>query len=179
MKSFLTSIAASSLLAAVAMAQPLPSYTVTDLGTLPGGNSSGGYGINNSGVVAGCSNLLGDRHNHAVLWNGDGRLIELGTLGGPNSCADGPNAFGEAVVTSTTSKPDPNGEDFLGNGSHLQSLAAIWKDGRLAELPTLPGGTLRRIGSTIEARWSGFRRMALPIPPAQQQLLIRSSSMKP
>jgi probable HAF family extracellular repeat protein len=140
MKTIVTSIAASSLLAALAIAQPLRHYAVTDLGVLGTGNNSAGYGINNSGWVAGCSNVVAKGRNQAVLWNRDGRLIELGTLGGPNSCADGPNAFDEAVVISSTSNKDPNGEDFLGNGTHLQSLAAIWKNGRLTALPTLPGG---------------------------------------
>jgi hypothetical protein len=52
MKSIIvTSIAASSLFAGLAIAEP-PSYTVIDLGTL-GGTYSYGYGINNAGWVSG------------------------------------------------------------------------------------------------------------------------------
>jgi probable HAF family extracellular repeat protein len=67
-------------------------------------------------------------------------LKDLGTLGGPNSEAGGPNAFGEAALISETSKKDPNGEDFCGFGTNLQCLAAIWKNGRLTALSALPGG---------------------------------------
>jgi probable HAF family extracellular repeat protein len=141
MQPILTSMATGSLLAALVIAQPLPHYTVSDLGTFPGGNSSAGYGINNPGWVTGCSNLVANGPQRAFLWYGFGPLIDLGTLGGPGSCAGGPNAFGEAAVTSVTSKTDPNGEDFCpGIGPGLQCLAAVWKNGRLAALPILPGG---------------------------------------
>jgi hypothetical protein len=50
MKFIVTLIAASSLLAALAIAQP-QRYTVTDLGTL-GGTYSYAYGINSAGRVA-------------------------------------------------------------------------------------------------------------------------------
>jgi len=130
------------LIGPVAQAQnSQPRYTVTDLGTFPGGNSSAGYGINNAGWVTGCSNLESSGPTVAFIWYGSGPLIDLGTLGGPGSCADGPNAFGEAAVISGTSETDPNGEDFcIGTGAGLQCLAAVWEDGRLTALPTLPGG---------------------------------------
>ena len=86
MKSIVTSIAAGSLLAALAIAQP-PHYTVTDLGTL-GGASGAAYGINNAGRVAGAANLPnGDQH--AFLSGIGGTKYDLGTLGGPNSEASG------------------------------------------------------------------------------------------
>ena len=41
---------------------------------------------------------------------------------------------------SETYKTDPNGEDFCEFGTHRQCLAAIWKNGTMTALPTLPGG---------------------------------------
>jgi hypothetical protein len=55
MKTILSSIAAASLLAALATAQPQRRYTVIDLGTL-GGAYSAGFGINNAGDVGAISN---------------------------------------------------------------------------------------------------------------------------
>lgn len=117
-----------------------PHYRVIDLGTL-GGAFSAAYGINAAGSATGCSTLTPRGVGlHAVLWYRDGHLRDLGTLGGPNSCADGPNARDEAVIISETANKDPNGEDFCQDGTHLQCLAAIWKNAELTALPTLAGG---------------------------------------
>ena len=58
-------------------------YRVTILPSL-GGTASAGSSINNRGWVAGFSNLAGDRTRHATLWHHQ-RIVDLGTLGGPNS----------------------------------------------------------------------------------------------
>ena len=96
--------------------------------------------MNNAGWVAGSANLTPGGPQHAFLWYGGGPLKDLGTLGGPNSGAGGPNAFGEVAIGSETSKKDPNGEDFCGYGTNLQCLAAIWRNGHLTALRNLPGG---------------------------------------
>jgi probable HAF family extracellular repeat protein len=115
-------------------------YTVTDLGVLNTGTNSSAFDMNGVGWVGGSSNLTPGGPQHAFLWYGGGPLKDLGTLGGPNSEADGPNLFGEAPVFSETSKTDPNGEDFCGFDSHLQCRGAIWRFGKLTALRNLPGG---------------------------------------
>jgi probable HAF family extracellular repeat protein len=117
-------------------------YTITDLGVLSGLDpSSTAYDMNNVGWVAGGSgNLLPPGPQHAFLWFGKGPLIDLGTLGGPNSEAGGPNLRGEAAIISETALTNANGEDFCGFGDHLQCLAAVWRHWKLTALPTLPGG---------------------------------------
>jgi probable HAF family extracellular repeat protein len=82
MKTILTLIAASSLLAALAIAQT-PRYTVTDLGTLGGPGRIARLLMNNAGWVAGSSNLTSGGPQHAFLWYGGGPLRDLGTLDGP------------------------------------------------------------------------------------------------
>jgi probable HAF family extracellular repeat protein len=141
MKTILISIAAGSLLAALATAQSQPSYTITDLGTL-GGTYSYGYGINAAGQVAGGAATMsqtGGVYQTAFLWY-QGSMTNIGTLGGLNSAASGPNASGEAAIGSETSMTDPNGEDFCEYGTHLQCLGAIWKNGVWTPLPTLGTG---------------------------------------
>ena len=72
MKLIMTSIAVSSLLAALAIAQPprhTPRYTVTDLGTLPGGTFSQAASVNTNSLVSGVASAP-DGTQHAVLWQG-------------------------------------------------------------------------------------------------------------
>jgi probable HAF family extracellular repeat protein len=144
MKSIFTWIAASSLLATLAIAQP--HYTVTDLGTLGGpGTNSNAFGLNAVGWATGSSNLAANGPQRAFIWYGYGPLIDLGTLGGQectncNSEANGLNLFGETAVGSETSSMDPNGEDFCAYGTRHQCLGAIGRIGGLRALPLLPGG---------------------------------------
>src|SRR5690242_3610967 len=110
MKSILTSIAAGSLLATLAIAQP-PRYNVIDLGPVgpPPGQP---YFIANTGLAAGTAQMP-DGTMHAVLWY-KGQKTDIGAnrLGGPNSQAFGVNELGQVVGEAQTSVA--NGEDFCG-----------------------------------------------------------------
>jgi uncharacterized membrane protein len=142
MKSIVISIAASSLLATLAMAQPpRPSYNIIDLGTV--GNPPGQpYFITNNGLVSGAA-ATPNGNMHAVLWLG--RLkVDIGApgLGGPNSAAFGVNEFGQAVGAAETSAP--NAEDFCGFNfygfpSSTTCLPFLWQNGAMTKLPTLGG----------------------------------------
>ena len=125
MKTILTSIAAGSLLAALAAAQPEARYRVIDLGTL-GGTYSFGFGINNAGDVAGAAATPAQTDGFAAtaaLWSkqkGKLAIKELGVLGPPlfpacptcNSGAAAVDALGEVAMGSEIATLDPNGEDF-------------------------------------------------------------------
>jgi probable HAF family extracellular repeat protein len=147
--SLLTFLALLAMPVGLAAQEPKPKparYAVTDLGTL-GGTYSYAYGLNNAGVVAGgaaTQSQTGGLFQTAFLWY-RGHIVDLGTLGGPdcpdcNSEAGGPNANGESPILSEIAETDPNGEDVCAFGTHRQCLAAVWKDGSLRALPTLPGG---------------------------------------
>jgi probable HAF family extracellular repeat protein len=115
-------------------------YSLKVLPTL-GGTFGQAWGINNRGLVAGPSTLLGDTTGHAFLWS-NGVITDLGSLGGPISLTfTKPNEKGEVAGYSTTSTLDPNGEDFCnGLGTFLVCLPFIWQNGVMTALPTL-GGT--------------------------------------
>jgi probable HAF family extracellular repeat protein len=157
LKTILNLVAASSLLAALAVAQT-PSYTVTDLGTL-GGTYSYGYGINDAGWVSGgaaTADQTGGVSQTAFLWF-HGHMIDLGALpGGVNSEAGGPNGVGESAVLSETSRTDPNGEDFCEFGTHRQCLGAIWRNGVMTALPTLGGVNGAAFGINNSGEVVGF-----------------------
>jgi probable HAF family extracellular repeat protein len=114
-------------------------YVVNDLGTFGGpGTNSSAFDMNNAGWVAGSGNLFPGGPQHAFLWYGQGQLRDLGTLGGPNSEAGGPNASGEAALISETDQLDA--EDFCAFGNGRQCLGALWRNGRLHKLLPPRGG---------------------------------------
>jgi probable HAF family extracellular repeat protein len=142
MKSILTLIAASSLLATFSGAQTI-SYAVTDLGAL--GPTGLPYSITNNGVISGTATVSGGVQ-HAVLWY-KGLMGDIGApgLGGQNSGAFSVNERGQAVGNAQTSTVDPNGEDFCGfKASGLPSagttcLPYVWQYAVTIPLPTLGG----------------------------------------
>jgi probable HAF family extracellular repeat protein len=158
MKTILTSIATGSLLAALAAAQPQTQsqrhsqrrYTVIDLGTL-GGAYSFGFGINTAGDIAGAAATPAQTDfvsATAYLWTRQTGMVNLGVLGPPafpacptcSSGAAGVAARGQVAIGSEIATLDPNGEDYCQYGTHRECLGAIWRNGVMTALPTLPGG---------------------------------------
>lgn len=130
----------------VAQAPKPAMYNVTDLGTL-GGAYSYTYTLNEAGIVGGgaaTSDQIDGLSQTAFLWQ-RGQMIGLGTLDGTeclgcSSESAGVSGSGSASMISETATFDSNGEDFCGFGTHWRCVAAVWKDGKVTALPTLPGG---------------------------------------
>lgn len=99
--------------------QEAPAYRVTDLGTLAGAAESTAAAVNDRGVVVGQSG------GRAVLWR-DGRIVDLGTLGGSSSSALDINERGDVVGYSRVA------ED-------VATHAFVRRGGRMIDLGTLPG----------------------------------------
>ena len=173
---FLATVAAP---AAQAPESEKPQYSVKDLGVLGQGTNATSNDMNSVGWVAGQSNLVPNGPQHSFLWYGDGPLVDIGTLGGPNSGAGGPNLYGEAAVESELAVKDPDNQDFCAFGTHLECRGAIWRYGKLAALSRLPGGRnsnafgVNNLGQVI-----GWSEMAFVTPPAPREPLLRSSVMK-
>ena len=142
MKTVMTSIAAGSLLAALAMAQP-QRFSVTDLGAV--GPAGQPFVITNNGLVSGAA-AFPDNTLHGVLWY-KGRKLDIGTPGlkGPNSMAIGVNQWGQVAGEAQTLSSDPKGEDFCGfaalglPSSGTTCLPFLWQNGVMHPLPTLGG----------------------------------------
>ncbi|HEX6805227.1 MAG TPA: hypothetical protein VF133_16225 [Terriglobales bacterium] len=99
-------------------------YTITDLGTLPGGTYSVARGINARGEVTGVSDTSTGAV-HAFIFS-NGNMQDLGTLpGGRQSGGSGVNASGQVTGWS----------EIAPNKIH----AFRFSNGEMADLGTLPG----------------------------------------
>ena len=118
--------------------------TYHDLGVLPGGDWSAAYGINDSGAVAGYGDITSGLFR-AIIWNPDGTITQLGTLGGANSYATAINNDGQVIGhAGTTSGFD---HAFLESG------------GIMIDLGTLDGGCsyaygINDTGAIVGYSWS-------------------------
>jgi probable HAF family extracellular repeat protein len=119
----------------------------TDLGTLPGGSSSDVNYINELGQITGRSEnglidpLTGVPATVAVLWNENGEIIDLGTLGGNQGLAVGINNSGHVIGAATNTIPDDFSffGIFAGFASATQTRAFLWQNGVMRDLGTLGG----------------------------------------
>lgn len=99
------------------------------LETLGGNGYTSALRVNELGVICGYSEVP-TGGPHAVLWNRDGHIQDLGVLpGGSSSTASSLNDFGDVAVTTRFGQ---FGET---------SLPAVWRDGQLTPLPLVHGGT--------------------------------------
>lgn len=174
MKTLIPRIAlvASALLAGATQAAPPEArYRVTDLPSL-GGTVSRGNSINDRGWIAGYSNLAGNQSRHAALWTG-GSVLDLGTLGGPNSSVTWPvkNDRGILAGISQTSTPDPLGENwscsafFSGPAATgYTCLGFVWEKGVMKALPTLGGNNGFATGANNRGQVVGWAENAVHDP---------------
>jgi probable HAF family extracellular repeat protein len=105
------------------------SFSLTDLGDLPGGSDfSLAFGINEAGQVAGYSGAA--TGTRAFRWK-SGTMTDLGDLPGgmDDSLALGINDAGQVVGYSGTT-----------NGAFDVFRAFLWDNGNITDLGELPGG---------------------------------------
>jgi probable HAF family extracellular repeat protein len=75
-------------------------YTIKDLGTLPGGHSSGAKAINATAQVTGFAYDSNDTISDVFRYS-NGLLTDLGTLGGSSAIGNGINSSGQVAGYST------------------------------------------------------------------------------
>jgi probable HAF family extracellular repeat protein len=118
---------------------------LTDLGSLPGINSSCPTWISRNGLIAGPSEngsidpLTGWSAIEAVLWRNGQTPINLGTLGGNESFPISVNNRGQVVGAASNAVPDPLALCCFFPLSGTQTRAFLWQDGVMQDLGTLGG----------------------------------------
>jgi probable HAF family extracellular repeat protein len=130
---------------------------LTDLGALPGENSSAIYELNGRGVGAGFSEdgtvdpNTGTAAGVAVMFK-EGQVISLGTLpGGHQSFAQDINDRGQVAGNSSNGTPDPF--SFFGWGT--QTRGFVWQNGVMRDLGTLGGADAVQIGQNQNGQIDG------------------------
>ncbi|MBD2168189.1 hypothetical protein H6G04_27785 [Calothrix membranacea FACHB-236] len=141
---------------------PGSSYSITDLGNLPGDNYSYAYGINDSGQVVGFSS-----NNHAFLYS-DGKMTDLGSL--PRSGYDSSAAYG--INNSGQIVGDSKGRAFL------------YSDAKMTDLGILPGYDYSRAYSINDSGqvvgfsgFSTFSQGGFYYPPKDRAFLYSDGQM--
>jgi probable HAF family extracellular repeat protein len=121
---------------------------VTDLGSLPGTNTSVPIGIADSGLIAGLSQYgvidpaTSFPQWQAVLWKQDRRILGLGTLGGNCSAAYSVNSRGQvAGMALNAVEEDPGFASSVSVDcpAGTQARAFLWQNGAMQDLGTLGG----------------------------------------
>src|SRR4051794_10906184 len=95
-----------------------------DLGTLPGGYSSAGSSINNTGQITGSSTISSLGQSHAFLYK-DGEIRDLGSLAAGQSSSYGLGINDAGQITG--------GADSATGLSH----AFLYRNGQMIDLGTL------------------------------------------
>lgn len=106
-----------------------------NLSSLPGSDRSSAAAINNAGQIAGTSGVgpsqgPNGNQSHAVLWE-NGRILDLGTLGGLNSYGTAINERGQVAGYSSLAGGDGQDADYR---------AFIWWKGKMRQLDAPPNG---------------------------------------
>jgi hypothetical protein len=111
-------------------------YVPTDLGSIDGTTnfSARAYAINDSNSIAGFSRDAGAATSQATLWNSNGTLTDLGSLGDGNRFSQGNGLNNNNVVVGQSSTGQTVGQLIGSTSTTGITRAFVWQNGTMAEL---------------------------------------------
>jgi probable HAF family extracellular repeat protein len=139
-------VAAALPSAALAFALPATLYRVTDLGVVPGNDSSSALAINDLGHVTGGSNLS------AFFWSPQAGIVDLGVPATHNAAAGVAINNSDQIAVSTTKGP-------VGS---FEGHAFRWTGGAYQDLGTLGGSFSTAYGIDELGRIAGYAYTPFP-----------------
>jgi probable HAF family extracellular repeat protein len=165
---------------ALSQQQRFPIYRIVKLSETLGGTSNRGSVINERGWIAGSSNLTDNGSRHAVLWRHK-TLIDLKTLGGPNSNVQwhGLNNRGMVVGIAETNRPNPLNEDwscsaFFPSVTKLICRGFYWEEGeRMQPLPGLGGPNSYAAGVNDHGQIVGWAETRVHDPTCRETQVLQ------
>ena len=141
-----------------------PGQPITDLGALPGNNSSDVMDINDAGWVCGHASTT-DGKNHGVVWDADGLIHDLGCLPGDNYSYAQAIANNGLVVGYSFSLTDFLGDLFswthdggllnMGRPAGAKSVSP-WKINNLGQAACNVWSTSGQLSHSIWSAATGF-----------------------
>jgi len=138
---------------------------ITNLGALPGVNSSAPIWITDNGLIAGLSEnglidpLTDFPQLRAVLWNQDRSIVDLGTLGGNSSMGLAANSRSQVVgvaLNAIEENPDFAQVMMFFLPAATQARAFRWQNGFMQDLGTLGGNDAAAWGVNQSGQIVGF-----------------------
>lgn len=151
---------------------------VHDLGTLPGSTFSRAFAINRRGQVVGEAFTAPPEVSRAVMWEPDGTIRDLGTLGGAGGVANDIDDLGRAYGVSSPASGSSTATVWDRHGAHAlpspdpgasgaSRVNAVTRSGdAVGAAPVRSGGAT----TTLAVRWDarGLRHSPTLLPPLEQ-----------
>jgi probable HAF family extracellular repeat protein len=100
-------------------------YTILDIGILPGAQSTNAFGINNSRQIVGCCTYP-NGETHAFVWDQTNGMQDISLANAPNSQALAINAVGQIAGASNYAFMSPNDLAVMS--------ATLWTNNAVSEL---------------------------------------------
>jgi probable HAF family extracellular repeat protein len=145
---------------------------LTDFGQIFGSNFNYGFGINDSGMIAGSADIAGDAGAHAIIWQ-NGVVQDLTPYGPISAGGLGINSQGDVIGSWGYVDPDPNDGPPV-DVMECPCYAVLWHNGQAIFLnDVVPAGWNLYLGLAVSDRGEILARGTPPDGGPYETVLLR------